>query len=488
MLSNYHLEMGYATLREGSHEAALQHFRESVALTPASAGVWCLIVDLLQRMGNGAEAEAAHRSALQVDPDYRCNGLVEIALHQYRQDRHDEALGTLSLTKDANVDVSLVLTIRALIHLGRAEMEQARACLEKSAPPPPQWATPLSEAFGMAGHAAFLRSNHDTAALAFEQALSLSPNFGTERDFWTLGRICELQGRMEDAIAFYQRAADLAPERNYNQVYLYLGAAYQAVGRWSEASQAFNFAAQVEPKNAWVHFHQGILLQHRDRLSEAIAAYDQGLEISRDDFWGLQYKATALNALKRGEEASACRRHAETRMPGSPWVAYYRAAALLHEGRLDDAVTVLQAAKSMTATLGGVEAGLFQLLLGGILRNAGHRRQALDAFDKAEAALPGNPWPMVNRVVTLLDEGDTEGALDCSSRLVLGSRDLGWAWLVHGRALAASGETASAEEAFRAGFAREPGIGWADFYLGGRRWAEEARRLIAVDLGDMPDV
>ena len=478
-LSNYHLEMGVAVLTEGALDKALEHFQRAATIKPSLDEAHYWAVELLQRLGRQTEANSAHETALKHVPDYRSNALLEIGLRQIGNGAEEKALASLAAAEQAGAEPGLVVACRGLLHLSRAEPAQAEGCIQNADAWEGRWTARLAQEFGSVVHAALHRKDHRSAHLAFAHACKLMPDFGTEHDFMKVGQSYQRNGKLVEALACYRQAAALGPKSIWNHIYL--GVAHQILGQWAPALDALNQAIATDPQNPWTHFQHGILLQHCDRLEEAVAAYDRGLAVDGNNFWGLQNRASALDALGRPDAAQASRHQAETQAPNNLWAAYYQAAMLVHRERGAEADALLRHVENRLPELSPADSALFHLLRGAALRTGGECAAALPLLESASALLLDNPWPDVNRVAALATLAQEEATV-LGASLVERFPDLGWAWLVYGNALAACGKTREARMAYQTGLNRAPGVGWADFFMGGIPAAERERARIAANL------
>jgi tetratricopeptide (TPR) repeat protein len=123
------LLMGAAHLRADDPQAARDELRRAAELNPALPGVHSLLGQALQRMADGAGAEAAYRRALEQDPnDFDAN----LQLGNMRRDegRFDEALAYLTRAARLRADDLGVLYGLGSLHLSRGDYAKACEALE----------------------------------------------------------------------------------------------------------------------------------------------------------------------------------------------------------------------------------------------------------------------------------------------------------------------------------------------------------------------
>ncbi len=77
------------------------------------------------------------------------------------------------------------------------------------------------------------------------------------------------------AEASYRQALALAPD--LEAAYLNLGAMFSDAGRYDELATLSDAAVKHCPASPLIHFNQGVALDHLERLTEALASYEQSL-------------------------------------------------------------------------------------------------------------------------------------------------------------------------------------------------------------------
>ncbi len=173
---------------------------------------------------------------------------------------------------------------------------------------------------------------------AFRQALRALDRGDWEQAVFYLEDLLNLEGPTADA-------------------YFYLGEAYRKLGQWEEARQAYQRALEVDPNfgpalvglaltqvERWEAENPDAPLPPEEQR-EIDARFQQALEASPD--YGLGYLAWARFLLRHAQDPEAALERleqAETLLPGSPLVAYWRAQAYLALGDLEQARAAVQQA------------------------------------------------------------------------------------------------------------------------------------------------
>lgn len=208
--------------------------------------------------------------------------------------------------------------------------------LAAAAPAPIVDAQETQQDFGAAmqrGVAALRAGRADEAADAFRTALELQP--GNPSAQTLLASALLQQGDTDAALGLLTTAVDTAPD--YYPARNVLGRAYAAAGRADEAIEQLQEAVRLQPEDSGsrallanlllqerrldaaadhaaelvrrhpeqgpVHTLLGTVELHRERYTEALAAYESALELSPDSTLARYGRAASLSGLDRGEEA-----------------------------------------------------------------------------------------------------------------------------------------------------------------------------------------
>jgi tetratricopeptide (TPR) repeat protein len=117
---------------DGKYSDAAAKYRDIVAQHPDSLVAWTNLGNSLSQLGQPAEAEAAFRSALQIDPQ-SSDALNNLAWLLYQQKRFDEAeLLARRAVAHTKADTYLVLDTLARILAARGECAEAEATFQQA--------------------------------------------------------------------------------------------------------------------------------------------------------------------------------------------------------------------------------------------------------------------------------------------------------------------------------------------------------------------
>jgi superkiller protein 3 len=277
--ANYFL--GVTEMRAGNAEAALRRFGTvlQIDLPPTSQGLQAATHSNLGtihfRQGDFAEAEAAWRKAVSLDPEaltaWKNIGLV-------RSERGDEQ-GSLQAFRTAyGLNPQDEQGIR---HLARA--------LQKTAGSPEAIAVldaglvhhPASPGLWLEKGTALRSTDRGSdAAVAFEKAVALDPQNKAGvaiRGAVFLSLLATQEERFFDAERWARFALawdDTAPE-----YWDYLGGALRAQGKYEEALAALDQSLQIDSTRAATLASAGVVLAELHRFSDAASAFESALAI-----------------------------------------------------------------------------------------------------------------------------------------------------------------------------------------------------------------
>jgi predicted TPR repeat methyltransferase len=165
---------------------------------------------------------------------------------------------------------------------------------------------------------------------SYERALALQPNYP---EAWCHRAIVLNDlGRHLDAAASAEQA--LAARPGYADALQALGNALQALERFGDAVQAYDAALAKAPpaRQAEIWCARGAALKKSGGLAAALDSYDHALRLRPDYAMAAHYRANALRALGRREDAIAAYRRAQQLGADPAGIAF--ALAALGEGEL----------------------------------------------------------------------------------------------------------------------------------------------------------
>ena len=123
--------------------------------------------------------------------------------------------------------------------------------------------------------------NQNRLIQVFDEAQKLTKRYTKSLALWNLmGASAAQLGRLDDAILAFQQALSIKPD--YAEAYNNMGNALKEKGKLAEAIEAFNKALSFKPDYADAYNNMGNALQDQGKLEEAIQAYTKALSIKPD--------------------------------------------------------------------------------------------------------------------------------------------------------------------------------------------------------------
>jgi eukaryotic-like serine/threonine-protein kinase len=189
----------------GNQEAAMQAFRRSLELDPASAATYIEMGSAAEAMGRATEAEKAYLRAGELHPgDW--SSLNYLALYYYRHGRSADAVPLFLRGIEAAPDNNSLFTNLGAAYWVAGHLDDAARTWERSLA-----LRPTASAYSNLGTAYFFQGRCRDAAPLMAKAVELQPK---DNDLWAnLADAQACAGSMEAARDSYRHALDLATER-----------------------------------------------------------------------------------------------------------------------------------------------------------------------------------------------------------------------------------------------------------------------------------
>jgi len=179
-----------------------------------------------------------------------------------------------------------------------------------------------------------------------------------------------------------------------------LGAAFNAQGKLAEAVASYDQTIQLKPDNAEAYYNRGITLQALGRLTEAVASYDQAIQLKPDHVKAYCNRGVALQELGQLTEAVASYDQAIQLKPDYLGAYYNRGVTLQAQGKLAEAVT----SYDQTIQLKPDYADAYYNR-GVTLQALGQLAEAMTSYDQTIHLKPDYADAYYNRGITLQELG-----------------------------------------------------------------------------------
>lgn len=362
--ARYHYEMGRAMSRTGDSAAAAAAYERAIAISPSLCVSHAALIELLNGLGRGDEADAARQRGAAVRPDFMAAAFVEFGVEAYLEGDYDTAEQRFVLAKNTEPNDGEWSLWREL-----ARAASGKDC--RMSGPFPVLSAPrlleIVEAYLDAGKALYAKGRPAEAKNILSRALELAPDHPETLGY--MGLVLAYEKRNDEAIPLMRRA--VASNAGLLDIQANLGITLQLSGNYEESISALERAVALKGDGGWLQGHLGCSLYLAGRHEEAFARLVQALQLSPEEFWIRTYLGIVHQAAGRIEEAVATQREALRRTPRSPWVIGCLGLALQAWGRSAD--------------------------------NKACQRAAL-------TLAPGEPWQCANYALALLEEGRKEEA------------------------------------------------------------------------------
>lgn len=356
---------------------------------------------------------------------------------QMRLGRHAEARVTLTEVAARHPDDETTQLYLAWAYLGESDgagaERAARRMLGRSGA--------HAEAWVALAYAQLAQNRAEDALKSVDAGLKAAPDFIA---LWLArAEVLEVQERYPPALEAIERAATLGPlEEDAQRIRVLLLARtkrvdeairslsgfaasvpYDAVlwnvigiecfkaGRRSDAELAYRRATEVQPKWITPWANLAALYQHADRWADAEAAWRRTLGVKADDAGALSGLAQTLTLLGRRAEAMSVLQRAEQVKPESIDDLRAQGAAYFNLGQWRGAIGKYEQATKLDPSQASD-----WVYLGGAYAATRLRKEAADAYARAEAIDRNHPGLLAGLAKFHGEAGDFARALEYSGR------------------------------------------------------------------------
>lgn len=443
---------GLGALERGDTATALILIGQAVAMQPHNPALQDNLGTLLQMLGRLEEAEAAHRTAIRLRPDF-AEAHYNLGNVLNRQGRRDDAAAAFStalairpiypeaLNNLGSIAPSPVAAEKcyrdalaqrpnfpeALCNLGtilrgRGEIDEAKAYYRRAVTIRGDYAdaiTGLAEIARHQGHAGdaeaycrlLLRIRPDsTVALSnlgnalrsqgrleeaencYRRVLAIQPDDADSLN--NLGAVLHRQGQQQEAETCFAQVLVLVSD--HAEAHNNLANSLQVQGKTDSALEHYHRAIALKPDYAEAYSNLGSALQVRGDLDGAAAAYARAL-VLRPDLPDAHSNLGTLYSLQaRMTEAAACFQQALARRPDYPEALNNLGNVLQWDDRVDEAVAAYDRAIALRPNFAGAHMNLGMALLSAGHFQRGWReyewRWASEQFAHARRPFPQPQW------------------------------------------------------------------------------------------------
>ena len=242
----------------------------------------------LHQAGHLAEAEGLYRQVLaQVPPNFQLQH--RLALVQFQQQRHGDALASVTAALAINPEASESLALKGALLAATGRGEDALALFGRALALKPDLPDALyNRALLLTG-----MNRPEEALVDFDRLLALAP---AQVEAWAnRGVALQQLGKLAEAIAGYDRAIGLMP--NHMHAWLNRGTALQMQGRFAESLASFDKVLALAPRQASAWLGRGVALVGLERFEEALESFDASLDIAPGEPVATERRAALLETM-----------------------------------------------------------------------------------------------------------------------------------------------------------------------------------------------
>lgn len=378
----------------GEDRAAVIHLKNLLQQEPGNAAARRMLGELHLAQGDFASAEKELRRALALGQP-RGQLLPLLVRAMLAQGAYQAVLD--ELRSDADSAPILAWRGNAMAGLGQAD-EAGRLytqALRKDG----------KLAAGHLGQARLAMQRHDEPAAMASVMLALGAN-GHDIDALRMhGDLLRLQGKLEEALAEYRSILGL--DKSNVQAHADIAAVYVQQGQPALARQQLDRARKIQPASPVLLYAQALLELAEGQHKAALEHAQLVLRAAPEHLPSVLLAATAELATGAIAQARAHVRHYRLSLPDEPYALKLQAMCDLREGKVQDALALLQPATSA----GSQDVDLLALA-GEAAMRAGQQELAARWFGQASSLAPESGGLLTARGLSLLTQGEEARAVN----------------------------------------------------------------------------
>ncbi len=257
------------------------------------------------------------------------------------------------------------------------------------------------------------------------------------------------QNNTAAAIAHYEEI--LLQQPGNAEIHHQLGILYRSAGDLAEAERYLRESTRLEADRSDYWNDLGTILKNRDKMEDALAAYDRSLEINPQLAEALYNSANVLVELKREKEALRRYREALHLKPDFAFACHKVGNIYRKREDFEESLEWYQKAIDLKSDF---VQPIFSKGLS--LQALGRHMEAAKQFDRAMQMAPHLPKPYVALSNMYFELGEYNAALEFSRRAIKVRPDFAPAWARLADVLAFQGNTAEAAQAFERALQHDP--------------------------------
>jgi tetratricopeptide (TPR) repeat protein len=269
-----HRQQGASQIRSPASDAAAI-FRQALAL---------------HHQDRLAEAEAAYRLVIEIEPDHS-ESLYLIGVIYHQRGDHVAAVRQIDAALKVNPRNAAAYSNRGLALQELRRFDDALASFEHALAIDPDDADVLMSR----GVALMALGRHGDAVASYDRALAISPDHVDA--LTNRGSALHALGRTVEALASYERALAISPD--HPEALANRGVLLHALKRDLDALASVDRALAVRPRHPETLANRGVVLHALERYAEALVSFEEALAIAPRYGEALNNRAITLMRLGR---------------------------------------------------------------------------------------------------------------------------------------------------------------------------------------------
>ncbi len=289
--------------------------------------------------GQLAQAEAAYRKILQVDPKQPVAlHLLGVIAHQLG--RKEDAVELISQAISVDPDYVDAHTNLGKVLSELGDLAGAATCFDNALAIKPD-----ADTYNYLGITYMNMGREEQAIACYHKALAHRPDFAEAHN--NLGNTLVQTGKLDEAIARFRMALTIVPDSI--EVHCNLGAAFLEQGETDLAVSSFTNTLAIIPDHAEAYNGLGNAALEQERPDDAIANFKKALVIKPDYAEAHCNLAEALEITNRTDALRDALTNARRNCPNHPLLAIGEAQLLKHDGDFGSARSLLEATDTQIA-------------------------------------------------------------------------------------------------------------------------------------------
>jgi tetratricopeptide (TPR) repeat protein len=155
---------------------------------------------------------------------------------------------------------------------------------------------------------------------------------------FNFGRQLSILNHPKEALACFNKIISFVPQIEISEFWGIRGEVLYKLRRYEDAIASYDEALELQPNDALTWYNRGVALGKLGRYEDAIDSYNKALELRPNLFWIRSNRGVALDELGRYEDAIASYDEALELQPNDALTWYNRGVALDRLERYEDAV------------------------------------------------------------------------------------------------------------------------------------------------------